>query len=69
MELGALKNGVEFCTEDLEALEQVIVHTPEFMTVENKTSFIVVRIRRSVFLSGRLCNPISARFPKTGISE
>ena len=39
LELGALKNGVEFCTEDLEALEQVIVHTPEFMTVENKTSF------------------------------
>ena len=39
LELGALKNGIEFCTEDLEALEQVIVHTPKFMTVENKTSF------------------------------
>ena len=39
LEVGALKHGVEFCTEDLEALEQVIVHTPEFMTVENKTSF------------------------------
>ena len=39
LELGTLKNGVEFCTEDLEVLEQVIVHTPEFMTVENKTSF------------------------------
>lgn len=39
LELGALKDGIEFCTEDLEALDQVIIHTPKFMTVENKTSF------------------------------
>lgn len=39
LELGALEDGIEFFTEDLASLEQVIVHTPEFMTVENKTSY------------------------------
>ena len=49
LELGALKHGVEFCTEDLEALEQVIVHTPKFMQWKIKLLFTVVGIRRSVF--------------------
>lgn len=39
LELGSLGDGIEFFTEDLEGLEQVSVHTPEFMTVENKTSY------------------------------
>lgn len=39
LELGALKDGIEFFTEDLETLESVDVHTAEFMTVENKTSY------------------------------
>lgn len=39
LELGALKDGIEFFTEDLEALLQVVIHTPEFQTVENKTSY------------------------------
>lgn len=39
LELGALGDGIEFFTEDIRALEQVVVHTPEFMTVENKTSY------------------------------
>ncbi len=39
LELGGLGDGIEFFTEDLEGLEQVSVHTPEFMTVENKTSY------------------------------
>lgn len=39
LELGTLKDGIEFFTEDLEKLFQVVVHTPEFRTVENKTSY------------------------------
>lgn len=39
LELGMLKDGIEFFTEDLEKLRQVVVHTPEFRTVENKTSY------------------------------
>ncbi len=39
LELSALGDGIEFFTEDLGALEQVAVHTPVFMTVENKTSY------------------------------
>ncbi|MFR8547068.1 MAG: Wadjet anti-phage system protein JetD domain-containing protein [Lachnospiraceae bacterium] len=39
LELGSLGDGIEFFTEDLEALEQVSVHTVKFMTVENKTSY------------------------------
>ena len=39
LELGALTDGIEFFTEDLNALEQVVVHTLELRTVENKTSY------------------------------
>lgn len=39
LELGAFKDGIEFFSEDLDALEQVIVRTPEFRTVENKTAY------------------------------
>lgn len=39
LELGALKDGIEFFTEDLESLDQVVIHTPEFRTVENKTAY------------------------------
>lgn len=39
LELGALKDGIEFFTEDFDEISQVIVHTPEFRTVENKTSY------------------------------
>ena len=39
LELGAFKDGIEFFSDDLAALEQVIVRTPEFRTVENKTAY------------------------------
>lgn len=39
LELGTLRDGIEFFTEDLEKLTQVVVHTPEFWTVENQTSY------------------------------
>lgn len=39
LELETMKDGIEFFTEDMESLEQVVVHTPEFRTVENKTSY------------------------------
>ena len=38
-ELKCLKNGIEFSTGELESITKIVVHTKEFVTVENKTSF------------------------------
>lgn len=40
LELGAFEEGIEFFADELEALEHISVHAPEFMTVENRTSYL-----------------------------
>ena len=40
LELGNLRNGVEFYTDELDEIERIIVHERRFITVENKTSYM-----------------------------
>ena len=44
LDLGAFADGVEFFAEELKRLEWVRVHTPHFMTVENRTSWFRLNI-------------------------
>lgn len=39
-ELGGFRSGVEFYADELEEIEQVLVHDQRFITVENKTSYL-----------------------------
>lgn len=40
MEIGAFEHGIEFFTDDMEKIEQIEIHTPKFITVENWTSYL-----------------------------
>lgn len=40
LELGNLRNGVEFYADELDEIERIIVHERRFITVENKTSYM-----------------------------
>ncbi len=44
LDLGAFADGVEFFADELRKLEWIHIHTPHFMTVENRTSWLRLKI-------------------------
>lgn len=56
LELGVFADGVEFFADELERLEWIHIHTPHFMTVENRTSWLRLKIPDAVlFYLGGYC--------------
>ncbi len=56
LDLGAFADGVEFFAEELKRLEWIHVHTLHFMTVENRTSWLRLKIPDAVlFYLGGYC--------------
>lgn len=56
LELGAFADGVEFFADELEQLEWIHIHTPHFMTVENRTSWLRLKIPdTALFYLGGYC--------------
>lgn len=50
LDLGVFADGVEFFADELEQLEWIHIHTPHFMTVENRTSWLRMKISDAVLL-------------------
>lgn len=48
LDLGAFADGVEFFSDELRQLEWIHIHTPHFMTVENRTSWLRMKIPDTV---------------------
>ena len=56
LDLGVFADGVEFFADALEQLEWIHIHTPHFMTVENRTSWLRLKIPDAVsFYLGGYC--------------
>lgn len=56
LELGIFADGVEFFADELERLEWIHIHTPHFMTVENRTSWLRLSIPdAALFYLGGYC--------------
>lgn len=56
LELGAFADGLEFFADELERLEWIRIHTPHFITVENRTSWLRLNIPDTVlFYLGGYC--------------
>lgn len=56
LELGAFADGLEFFADELEQLEWIRIHTPHFITVENRTSWLRLNIPDTVlFYLGGYC--------------
>ena len=56
LELGAFADGLEFFADELERLEWIHIHTPHFITVENRTSWLRLNIPDTVlFYLGGYC--------------
>lgn len=56
LELGAFADGVEFSADELQRLEWIHIHTPHFMTVENRTSWLRLKIPdAALFYLGGYC--------------
>lgn len=56
LELGAFADGVEFFAEELKRLEWIRIHTPHFITIENRTSWLRLKIPDvALFYLGGYC--------------
>lgn len=56
LELGVFAGGVEFFADEFERLEWIHIHTPHFMTVENRTSWLRLNIPdAALFYLGGYC--------------
>lgn len=54
--LGAFADGVEFFADELKRFEWIHIHTPHFMTVENRTSWLRLKIPdTALFYLGGYC--------------
>lgn len=65
IELGVFRNGLEFYADELEEVEQILIHDDRFVTVENKTSYMRCReYGTSYFYLGGYANRYQRDFLK-----
>lgn len=63
--LGAFQNGIEFYADEVEQIEQIVVHTARLITVENKTSYLRAKAEdTSFFYLGGYANRFQRDFLK-----
>lgn len=65
LSVGLLKGGLEFAVEDLEAIERITIHSRQFLTIENKTSYYRYEATEAVvFYLGGFLNRFQRDFLK-----
>lgn len=65
LDVGILENGIEFAADEVSKIEQIIVGAQEFLTVENKTSYLRCPAENAVvFYLGGYANRFQREFIK-----